>query len=99
MLTGLLVVAALVALFLVVPWFAQRMQDLAGDSSAGSGVFHVLEEAFHPAAHRAQLVQEEQREQRATLPDGEPPDGDPADPSDAAPLAGDPAPRPRGEAR
>ena len=74
MLTGLLVAAVLVAVFLLVPWFAQRMQDLASDSSGGSGVFGVLEEVFHPAAHRAQLVQEEQREQRAPVPDGDPPE-------------------------
>lgn len=91
MLTGLLVAAVLVALFLLVPWFAQRMQDLASDSSGGSGVFNVLEEVFHPSAHRAQLVQEQQKEKRASLPDGEPPDGEPSEgePADDGPPVDD----------
>lgn len=74
MLIGILVAVVLVGLVLLIPMFAQRMQDVASDSSAGSNAFHVLEEVFHPAAHRAQVVQEQQKEQRATLPDGEPED-------------------------
>lgn len=73
-LTGLIVAAVLVVVFLLVPWFAQRMQEVASDSSGGAGVFGVLEEVFHPSAHRAQVVVEQQKEQADPVSDTEPPD-------------------------
>lgn len=82
-LIGIAVAAVLVAVFLLIPWFAGRMQDLASDSS-GSGVFGVFEEVFHPAAHRTQVIQQEQDEQGTPTPT--PDDPPPGGPSELGPF-------------
>lgn len=80
MLTGIVVAAVLVAVFLLVPWVAQRMQGMAGDSSGGSGPFGALDEVFHPSAHRVKVAEQQLKEQAAPAPaPGDDPDPGPGD--------------------
>lgn len=74
-------IAAVVAAVLVLPWVAQRTRDNAG-GGGGGGTLGVLQEIFHPAAHRAEhsLVQHKERGQPA--PDAEDEDPTPDDGTD-----------------
>ncbi|UPK74619.1 hypothetical protein MU582_19620 [Nocardioidaceae bacterium SCSIO 66511] len=76
MLMWIVIVAGLAAMFWLLPWFAQRMQSMAGDSAGGSGAFQALQEVFHPAAHSAEVIRRQTDEARsqAAAPD-DPPDG------------------------
>ena len=69
-LTWLIGVAGVVAAVLLLPWLAQRTMDNAGGAGGGNP-FGVLQEIFHPAAHRAEHSVVEQKEREQPAPDGE----------------------------
>ncbi len=72
-------VTVVVTALLLLPWLAQRTMDHAGGAGGGGGggggTLGVLQEIFHPAAHRAEhsIVQLKEREQPASDSEDEDP--------------------------
>jgi hypothetical protein len=75
---GLVVV---VAVFLGLPWAADRMVRSSGGSGGGANALGVLQEIFHPAAHRADSSIVQEQERKAPIEAGE--DEDPVHRPDA----------------
>ena len=64
-------IVVVLAIVLGLPWFADRMVRGGGGAGGGGNAFGVLQEIFHPAAHRAESAIVEQQERKAPADDGE----------------------------